>query len=601
MDILNHSLRGNDFCSVFFSELDDLSPLLRVWKFVKLNRPAISFKRVNLHLHFSRQMILNDIARAPRPNSKDEFVPMMKQLESFDFETIKQKTIEHFESLLNVPVKIYGPKSLEINELENEILYRASSGENGQEKVYNFLINMNSKHFGDFRISFLGGDRKVRGFRHHKVNWNRIFLIHEIDNRGIISLNVPPDRNDLYRSGIDFKKADYHQYQLSIIPIREPKRAVIPEEFADIITVDQVMIDLINLAKFYSRASEHMLILGDTGTGKELFAKAIHNVRHSSKEESKFVALNCAAISQHLAESQLFGYLPGAFTDASKTGFIGLIGLANNGTLFLDEFGELSPELQAKLLRTIDTGKYRKLGAENEDESKFKLICATNKNLTDKSIFRQDLFFRVSKLPIRIPSLSERGKDDIAKLSKFFLESTVNSYRKDFEENSMNPDLKNPSFYFTTAALVEFSKYEWPGNVRQLSAFVLKLVYQTLFKIQEGKKQLENDGRIKLDFDDIIYLLREERRLYMDESLNIDRNNPIPVDSAIQDKPNAKLFTVDLHRVNDLKSFLNEIEKEYLEAAIGKWGSQIEIGKNLCLSQPTVHLKLKKYGLLVHE
>jgi transcriptional regulator with PAS, ATPase and Fis domain len=197
-----------------------------------------------------------------------------------------------------------------------------------------------------------------------------------------------------------------------------------------------------------------VLLQGESGTGKDLVAKAIHY--HSSRADHPFVAINCAALPGTLIESELFGYEKGAFTDA-KARKEGLFEQAEGGTLFLDEIGELELSLQAKLLRVLEEGSFRRVGGLKDLPLDVRVIAASNRDLkveSEANRFRTDLFYRLSVIQIDIPPLRERG-DDIRVLAEHYLASFKSRLRKNIER--IAPD-----------ALATFSRYEWPGNVREL-------------------------------------------------------------------------------------------------------------------------------------
>ena len=192
-------------------------------------------------------------------------------------------------------------------------------------------------------------------------------------------------------------------------------------DFNNILGNSSQIQEAISLAKKVAPTDATVLLLGETGTGKEVFAQAIHT---GSKRSSKaFIALNCSAFSKDLLESELFGYITGAFTGAQKDKN-GLIESANNGTLFLDEIGEMPVALQAKLLRFLETGEFIRVGDNKSTKVNVRIIAATNRNLQDEineGNFREDLYFRLSGFKIILPNLRERKKD-IAVLANFFLE-----------------------------------------------------------------------------------------------------------------------------------------------------------------------------------
>jgi len=201
-------------------------------------------------------------------------------------------------------------------------------------------------------------------------------------------------------------------------------------------------------------ANTTVLLLGASGTGKELFARAIH--RLSSRAEKPFVAVNCAAIPESLIENELFGHERGAFTGADSRQ-AGKFELAHGGTLFLDEIGELPLAMQAKLLRALESGAVQRLGAGAERHVDVRVITATNRDLeaaVASQHFRQDLYYRLAVFAIRIPALRERG-DDVLLLAENFLEE-------------FSRELKKKKLRFSAAAKEAIRGHSWPGNVREL-------------------------------------------------------------------------------------------------------------------------------------
>ena len=218
--------------------------------------------------------------------------------------------------------------------------------------------------------------------------------------------------------------------------------------------------DVMQLVAKVSQSTETpVLIQGETGTGKELIAKAIHY--KSPNFKGPMVAVNCAAVPKELIESELFGYEKGAFTGAEKAGKVGLVEEAAEGTLFLDEIGDLSMEAQAKLLRFLEEGEYYRVGGNKRHVVKTRLISATNKDLlhlVDEGLFRLDLYHRFAVVKLEIPSLSQRP-DDIIPMAKQFLVEFSQKFNKTF--SSISPEAE--------AALKE---YHWPGNVRELKNLI---------------------------------------------------------------------------------------------------------------------------------
>ncbi|RSL33912.1 PAS domain-containing protein [Salibacterium salarium] len=222
--------------------------------------------------------------------------------------------------------------------------------------------------------------------------------------------------------------------------------------FDDIVGKDGALQETVNRSKKAANSTMNILIQGESGTGKELFAHSIH--QESLRYGSPFVPVNCSAIPVNLMESELFGYEEGAFTNSKSGGKIGLFELADKGTIFLDEIGELPMELQVKLLRVIQEGSIRKIGGLKEKEIDVRVISATNKNLSnivEKGRFREDLFYRLNGIQITVPPLRKRKEDLpllIEQLTHTFSPGNASVFSEEVKEF--------------------FAEYEWPGNVREL-------------------------------------------------------------------------------------------------------------------------------------
>ncbi|RKX63055.1 MAG: sigma-54-dependent Fis family transcriptional regulator, partial [Thermodesulfobacteriota bacterium] len=226
-------------------------------------------------------------------------------------------------------------------------------------------------------------------------------------------------------------------------------------------TRNSQMKKIYELAKKVAPSSSTILILGESGTGKEVLAKYIH---FCSKRKGPFVTINCAAIPEELLEAELFGYEKGAFTGAIKSK-PGKFEIANKGTLFLDEIGDLSLKLQAKLLRVIQEKQVERLGSDHSIKVDVRILAATNKDLekeVQEGRFREDLFFRLNVIPIKLPPLRER-KEDIPLLTQFFLKRICE--REGIEEKK-----------FTSQAIKALLNYPWPGNIRELENFIERVV-----------------------------------------------------------------------------------------------------------------------------
>lgn len=234
------------------------------------------------------------------------------------------------------------------------------------------------------------------------------------------------------------------------------------ELFPDIICRSKIMHDLLGNVYKIARSQSAVLILGESGTGKELIASAIH--RLSPRASQCFMAINCSAIPETLLEAELFGYERGAFTGAERKR-IGHFAAANNGSVFLDEIGDMPLSLQAKLLRVLQEKKFSPVGSREAVEADIRIIAATNVDL-EKAVqhqnFRLDLYYRLNVLPIKIPPLRER-KEDISLLLDYFIE----------QSNRLHPH--NTPSWFDAEAKELLCNYDWPGNIRQLQNLVERL------------------------------------------------------------------------------------------------------------------------------
>lgn len=259
----------------------------------------------------------------------------------------------------------------------------------------------------------------------------------------------------------------------------------------NIIGNNKNIIEILNLSKKISSSDASVLILGESGTGKELLARYIHKL--SIRNDKKFIAINCAAIPEELLENELFGHKKGAFTDAEDD-YIGKFGYANGGTIFLDEIGEMSINLQAKLLRVLQFKEYEPIGSNELHKSDVRIIAATNKSilkLLRERKFREDLYYRLNVVPISIPPLRDRG-EDIELLANYFLD--IYNKKNDKKIKGFEPGVINI-----------LKTYNWPGNIRELQNVIERAVLlckSEYLKIKDiflhnynNKKNIEKDDK----------------------------------------------------------------------------------------------------------
>jgi propionate catabolism operon transcriptional regulator len=233
-------------------------------------------------------------------------------------------------------------------------------------------------------------------------------------------------------------------------------------KFENILGSSKAIKDTIAVAREFSKVNSNVLIVGETGTGKEVFAQSVHN--GSSRCKGPFVAVNCAALPENLLESELFGYVEGAFTGASRGGKFGLFELAHRGSIFLDEVSEISPKMQGRLLRVLQEREIMRLGDDRVIPIDVRIIAATNKDLYElvkERLFREDLYYRLDILQLRVPSLRERGEDIILLMNHFYKLYCMKNKKRPKELNQ--------------AAQNKLLQYPWLGNVRELKNIAERL------------------------------------------------------------------------------------------------------------------------------
>lgn len=343
------------------------------------------------------------------------------------------------------------------------------------------------------------------------------------------------------------------RYERELIELRMKQT-----ETEGMITKSKKMKDILSQVKRVAPFDSTILITGESGTGKGVLAKKIHQL--SSKKFGPFIKVDCGAIPESLLESELFGYEHGAFTGARKGGKPGYFELAHTGTLFLDEIGELPLSLQSKLLQAIQDKTIKRIGGTRAIDVDVRLIAATNRNLEQMVIdgmFREDLYYRLNVVPIEIPPLRER-KEDIPYLIHYFLDKFNNKYRmhKRLDEDS----------------LLYLCRYHWPGNVRQLQNIIERLV------VLSDKDMIDKEIVLKL----------------FHSKLNDNKGN------ALTNKMNETMVQSSKEPI-DLKSILKEIEKKYIIDALKKYKSTRKAAKYLSMSQPTLVRRMKEYQILLNQ
>ncbi|MGC8978991.1 sigma 54-interacting transcriptional regulator [Caldisericum sp.] len=375
-------------------------------------------------------------------------------------------------------------------------------------------------------------------FKTHKGYTDREFII-ESPSRGTLhfvkTAVVLQDENGEFAGVVDFFR--------EIEKVRKFVTTFIGAEarftFDDIKGKSPKLIEAIRIANVAAHSNASVLITGETGTGKEMFAQAIHF--QSSRSKGPFVAINCSAIPQELAESEFFGYEGGSFTDADRKGRPGKFELANGGTLFLDEVGDLPLSLQPKILRALEDKVITRVGGTKSIKIDVRIIAATNKNLEeliDRGLFRRDLYYRINVIEIEIPPLRER-KEDIEVLVNYFIERL---------SKSLNKPIRGYDMSFIEPLL----KYDFPGNVRELQNIIERAIVTADSDILTGK-----------------YLPKD----IFNQSTNILTNTSY--------------------------SF-NEVKKQFIEKILIETNYNItETAKRLGVSRPTLYKLIKMFNIVV--
>jgi len=330
--------------------------------------------------------------------------------------------------------------------------------------------------------------------------------------------------------------------------------------FDDIIGEDPIFKKIIKKAKATANTPATIILRGESGVGKELFAHAIHN--KSKRKNAQFVRVNCAALNENLLESELFGYEPGAFTGASKKGRIGLFEKADGGTIFLDEIGEIKKNTQVKLLRVLQEREIVRVGSSKTIEVDVRIISATNKNLEAEvrnGSFRKDLYYRLNVVPINIIPLREHP-DDIDLLIHHFIIQFNQEYGRNIQSISKE-------------AVEEVKSYDWPGNIRELENFVGRTIINMDFQ----------DEVIQFEHLPVLGLIGN--RHVRKKKIEIETENG---DDVIQDD------------FETLKEATASFEKKYIEKLLGsKKQNRCETAEILGVSERSLYYKIKKYNIKI--
>ena len=304
----------------------------------------------------------------------------------------------------------------------------------------------------------------------------------------------------------------------------------------------EAMTAIVTRLKRVADSEATILLLGETGVGKDVLARLAHE--HSARSKGIFLKVDCGSIAPNLIESELFGYMPGAFSGASAKGKAGYFEMADKGTVFLDEIGDLPLAMQTRLLRVLQDGEVTRVGATRPRKVDVRIIAATNRDLAEavaKGEFRSDLFYRLKVAVFDIPPLRER-REDIAPLARHFLERYASKYKRSME--------------IAESALLALEQYRWPGNVREMQNFIQSLV-------------VTND-RPTISCGDL------------------------PPQMGEACPPDSPYDTPDLEESRPLQDIMADIERDILGKALRKYGSVCKVARFFQTSRSTIFRKLRR-------
>ncbi len=404
-----------------------------------------------------------------------------------------------------------------------------------QSKVYDVVLL-------DIKMPRISGVEVLKHIKDHAPSTQVIVLTNVVDVKTAIETTK--------LGAYDFISKPYEPAEL-IATVRralEHRQLLIEKEVnqlgrsVELIGECQVFKEIVNKAIKLASSEAFVLIQGASGTGKELFARLIHE--HSPRKDMPFIAVNCAAMPDQLLESELFGHEKGSFTSAIKTKQ-GLVEVADGGTLFLDEVGDISLVTQPKLLRFLETGEFRRVGGTSSRIVDVRVVSATNKNLQEEvkaGRFRDDLLYRLNVVSLRLPDLKER-KEDIPLLVESFLHR------------------KTRTKHLSPEAMQVLMSYEWPGNVRELEHII--------------------EGAVALSHTDLV----EPKDLWMNVALST-----APAQSAVYPElPDGNALIT-----------MEELEKLYIERVLRhhRW-NRVKTASALGITTKTLYLKIKRYHIEV--
>lgn len=518
-------------------------------KRISFDSPIIQFSNKNVltinsntYVRDARDiMISNNIGRLP-------VLEVGKVIGILTSENLRDTFYLKMDELFNLQNNVFDNlhEAVCICDEQGKVRYWNKSAEKLYNVSYERIIN---NYLGDFfpnalSLKVLKSEEIISNVCHEPTKGKPVVLSATplYNSKGKLIAVVSTDR-DITEAVNLTKQLEYEKKKVEFLENAYKNEIASKYNFSSIIGKNKKIIEAIAIAQKVAPTSTSILITGRSGTGKEVFAKAIHE---ASGRTGNFVAINCSAIPESLFESELFGYVEGAFTGAIKKGKIGKFEFANGGTLFLDEIGDMPLEMQVKILRVLQDGVIYRLGSEKAMATDTRIVAATNRDLKKmiaEDKFREDLFYRLAVVQIQLPSLKDR-KEDIKDLANLFLEDV--SKQEGIKINHIDEKIYRV-----------LNNYRWDGNIRELKNVIQRMVV------------LSNDGRITT----------KSIPEYVLES------------TSVEEEIEANEF--------DLEKIVEDIEKKTIKEVMDKVnGNKQQAAKILNVKRSTLYYKLSKYKIL---
>lgn len=460
--------------------------------------------------------------------------------------------LKSLESMQNYILIDHNSTIIYINQNYCEILNRTQEdtiGRDIREVIPNTLmpeiVKTGETHMGSLMNLY---DQKLK--KEITIVCSRIPIFENQKIIGAVAITTLTDMKEipiLYKE-IQSLKSEKEEYLKKIEELMKKKKPLIPNIIGNSLAIEQIKKTITD----YAKSELSILITGETGVGKEIFANAVHEL--SDRKGKPYIKINCASLPYDLLESELFGYEEGAFTGAKKQGKIGRFEAANGGTLFLDEIGEMPLSLQAKLLRVLQEQEIEKIGAIFPIKIDVRIICSTNRNLFQfvrEKKFREDLYYRINTVEIEIPPLRERI-EDIDDLVKFFIQN-------------INQELQIHTLGMDKEVLEILKSYDWPGNIRELKHIVERLSF------------INKDRMItKKDCDFVL------KKIFQNQLQSITEN----YSSHSQNVTNILKKKNDMEEITLIINILKESK-----------GNKSQAAKKLGIDRSLLYYKMKKYNI----